>query len=90
MKEDFNQEISPKFKKALTDISVLSNDKKVRIRIDDWFDVLCQVMRLHGNQSLVDEMKKSKADAKKSKAEIIPVHSIVDDFKIFVSDEETN
>ena len=60
LKENFQSDISPRFDEVVADIAQLNNNAGIKSNIENWYDILKQVMRLYNSKQL-----QSKTDVKK-------------------------
>lgn len=94
LKENFENDIQPRFDEVVADIAQLNNNAGLRSNIENWYDILKTVMRLYKSKQI-----ESKANAKKPQAtstnQIAQYQnggdrkvSHADDFYLFIYDEE--
>jgi len=70
LKENFTEDISPRFDEILADIATLNNNAGNKTQIENWYDTLKKVMRLYNSKQFAKNEGKDAKDKKPERNEI--------------------
>jgi len=75
LKENFTEDISPRFDEILADIATLNNNAGNKTQIENWYDTLKKVMRLYSSKEFAkNEGKDTNKNKKPQMNEIEKYH----------------